>query len=284
MFCSTLYSQLAPSEIAGFDYKVLPSVNTVEIAEYNLALHQAYELGSHNLRLRLSYLGRTFSFFDVDNFRNLEEIEESHQFALNVGYTFRFDEHWALNVNVAPTVSSNFGQSLSSKDFIVNMDSYASRHWVNGKFRSSINFGLAYGTYLGEPQLLPLVYYFLSKENKWMLTLGFPKTKFSKKINERHIVSSFANVSGTFTNISSSLFFDGLGDLTNTKLVYNSFDFGIEYLYRIQPNLTASMRSGYAVAGNLNIIDSDDNELYDFDPNGSIYLSMGLKLNLKYDK
>lgn len=284
MFCSTIYGQLAPSEIAGFDYKVLPSVNTVEIAEYTLTLNQGYELGNHDLGFQLSYLGRTFSFFDFDNFRDLEEIEESHQFALNVRYTFKFDKNWAINATVAPTVSSNFGQSLTSRDFIVNVDAYISRYWANENFRSSINFGLAYGTYLGEPQLLPLVYYFLSEENKWMLTLGFPKTKFSKIFNERHMVSSFAYVSGTFTNISSALFFEGLGDLTNTKLVYNNFDFGIEYLYRIQPNLTVSIRSGYAVADNLRIIDSDDNMLYDFDPNGSVYLSMGLKLNLKNDK
>ncbi len=284
MFCSTLYGQLAPSEIAGFDYKVLPSVNTIEVAEYTLALNQEYEMANHALGLHLSYLGRTFSFFDVDNFRDLEEVEESHQFALNLGYTFRFNANWALNATVVPTISSNFGQSLTSRDFIVNFDGYISRYWTKENFNSSINFGLAYGTYLGEPQLLPLVYYFLSKENKWTLTLGFPKTKFSKIFNERHIVSSFAYVSGTFTNISSALFFEGLGDLTNTKLVYNNFDFGFEYLYRIQPNLTASIRSGYAVAGNLRIVDSDDDLLYDFDPNGSVYMSMGLKLNLKYDK
>ncbi|MEM7486056.1 MAG: DUF6268 family outer membrane beta-barrel protein, partial [Bacteroidota bacterium] len=136
-------------------------------------------------------------------------------------------------------------------------------------------------TYLGQPQFLPIINYNLLIEDKWNISLGFPETRLERKINERNIISTNASASGSYSNVSSSILFNGIDSLTNTKLVFNDFDFGLEYLYRIQPNFTASMKSGYSLVENFSIQDKEDEIRYNFEPNGSIYFSMGLKYNLK---
>ncbi|MEM7485980.1 MAG: hypothetical protein AAF348_12300 [Bacteroidota bacterium] len=141
MISSVLYAQLAPKEIAGFEYTMLPDINNTEIREFGIKVNQECKLGLGQLNLGLEYLDRSFSFFNINGLEDLQDIERTHRLTLTIDYKKMIWENWGFNVKIAPTMDSTLKQSVGSEDLLLNMDGLVSLNWSGVKTISKFDFG-----------------------------------------------------------------------------------------------------------------------------------------------
>ena len=276
----TLHAQL-PKEIASFAYSVFPSINNTDISETSIRLNTQFHWSNTTLQLQGAYVQRQYQFYGNAALINFGNFETTHFLQFKGTVSRWLGKNWKLQSEIAPSLASNLENGVSTKDWVLNQSAGLIKEWNGPNRKVALKFGVGRGTYFGKPQFIPIFKYGVSHDNKWSLNLGFPQSEYIRIINERNSITSFVTVNGTYTNLSGSLSIDNLGTFEHAKLVQNGIDFGLEYLFRIQPNFTTSLKSGYSMVNSLEIQDDNENILYDFDPNGSIYVSIGLKYNIK---
>lgn len=269
-----------PLELGRFEYSILPDLGDTDLRRYSLNVTGGKQIKSGSIGLGLAYSLNDFTFFNASRTFDKSLYGEIHTISTNIFYKHNVNSSWSLNISVAPTLSSNFKNGLNNEDFVFNTSVTASKRWETDSGFSVLSFGILYGTILGEPQFLPAVSFRKIVNEKWGYHLGIPLTGVHYTIDERHSFLARASFSGLYGNNSENTTFMGIGDFTNTKLSYRGVDLGLEHNYRIQPNLTTVIRIGYVLADRLEVLDEDNNLLYDFEPNNSVYLTMGLKFNL----
>ncbi|TAI47200.1 hypothetical protein EW142_10970 [Flagellimonas allohymeniacidonis] len=280
MISSTLQAQI-PREIASFDYSLLPNINNTDISETSIRLNHQFNWANTTLQLHGTYLQRQYQFYGNTALINFGNFETTHFLQFKGTVNRSLGKNWKLQSEIAPSLASNLENGLSTRDWVLNQSVGLVKEWNGPNRKVSLKFGAGRGTFFGKPQFVPILKYGISHGNKWSLNLGFPKSDYIQVINERNSIASFIAVNGTYTNLSGNISIDDLGTFEHAKLVQNGIDFGLEYLFRIQPNFTTSLKSGYSMVNSLEIQDENENILYDFDPNGSVYISIGLKYNIK---
>ncbi len=275
-----IWSQSPNMEIAGFEYTTIPDVGGASVEKYSMNLNLGKKFKNRGvLGLGVSYDYHDFIFNNASLSFDARPYESMHRITADFSFKYNINTTWSTDVIFAPSLSSNFEESLSNEDIVINSSLTLSKSW--GEEKSSLfTFGIGYGTLLGKPQLIPLVSFQKKVNSKWNYIVGIPKTEINYHFNSRHKIAVLAGLRGFFGNISSTVNFPGIGPFTNTKLQYNSLDTGINYTYRIQPNWTTIIKVGYSPWNQLEILDSENNEIYDFEPDSSLFISMGLKFNL----
>ncbi len=276
-----MWSQNPNTEIAGFEYTTIPNVGDTGIEKYTLNLNLGKRFKKRGtVGVGVSYTYYDFMFnnasldFDALSYENIHTIKSRFFFKYFINTT------WSANVMFAPMLSSNFEGSLSHEDVIISSAVTLSKSWSNEKASSLFTFGIGFGTALGAPQLIPIVSFKKKVNETWSYSLGVPRTEINYHFDSRHTLSTTASFNGLFGNISSTVDFQDLGSFVDTKLQYNSLDTSLDYRYRIQPNWTTIIKIGYSPWNQLKILDNENNEIYDFEPNSSLFIAMGLKFNL----
>ncbi|MBQ4819429.1 DUF6268 family outer membrane beta-barrel protein [Aquimarina sp. MMG016] len=280
-----LWSQMPEfnNEIAGIEYTTIPGIGETSVQKYQVNAGYRTKLPNGMLSYGLSYTYHEFMYatstvpFDPYSYENL------HVISTNLFYQHTITNSWYINLMMSPTIQSNLEDGISNEDIIINAMITGSKKWGNANNFSILNFGAGYGTQFGRPRIIPVIS-FRYKINKWNYFIGFPESGITYQPNIRHKVSANAFFNGVFGNISSQVTFPDIGTHTNTKLQYNTLDIGVAYKYRIQPNWTTVIRAGYSPWNELKILDQNNNDIYDFEADSSIFISMGLKFNLNKRK
>ncbi len=277
----TICGQNPNMEIGGFEYSIIPDLGDTSVEKYTLNLNLGKRFkkrGTFGVGVSYNYYDFMFNNasldFDAHSYENIHTIRARFFFKYFINTT------WSANVMFAPIVSSNFEGGLSHEDVIISSAVTLSKSWSNEKTSSLFTFGIGYGIALGEPQLIPIVSFRKKVNETWSYFLGIPRTKLNYHFDQRHTLSTEASLNGLFSNISSSINFQELGSFTDTKLQYNSLDTSLNYVYQIQPNWTTVVKIGYSPWNQLKILDNENNEIYDFEPDSSLFISIGLKFNL----
>ncbi len=272
-----------PGELGRFEYGIIPDMKDVDMKAYSISLRAGKRFKSTFVGLGLSYAKYDISLFNTPISSDFSSYEQMHTVNLNLSVRKVLKNSWSLNLVASPTLSSNFAEGIGSEDFLFNSFLLASKRWKPKKGTTTFSFGLAYGTFLGEPGILPALSFTRKFNDSWSLSLGIPRTGVDYQIDERHAVSARASARGFYSNNSESVSFEGLGSLENTKLRYNTIDLGLEHRYKIQPNLTTITRIGYLPNNRLEIRDDDHNLIYDFQTGSALYFTMGLSFNLNFN-
>ncbi|WP_282159760.1 DUF6268 family outer membrane beta-barrel protein [Ulvibacterium marinum] len=278
-----IYCQESQDYFEGvFEYGLIPSLGDTNLEKYVFSLNAIKNLNSGKLELGLDYLAHTFSFYNSSAILGTDSYDKTHTVQPEIGYHQNFGSKWAISVSAAPMLSSNFKNGLNNEDFIFNWSALVSKKWGKGDFPVSLTMGLGRGIILGEPGLFPILSFQGKITPKWRYILGFPYSKVAYKIDEKHSLSSKAIVSGIYVNNSETVSVNGLDNLEHTKLTYNGIDLGLEYNYHMSSGFIAVIRTGFTMANNLKVLDSNDNPLFDFEINSSPYVVMGLKYSLNF--
>ncbi|MGB5817948.1 MAG: DUF6268 family outer membrane beta-barrel protein [Saonia sp.] len=269
-----------PGELGRFEYSMVPSLGDTDLRQYGMHLTGGKKLKSGMVGLGLSYTKHEFSFFNT--FQTFDEslYENIHTVRASFFYRRILNDSWSMNIGATPTLSGNFKNNVSSDDLVFNVRAMVSKKWKSETGFSVLSFGIGYGTFFGEPQILPAFSFRKIVNRTWSYFLGIPTTGVNYNFNERHSIRARGAFSGLYANNSATTPFEGIGNLTNTKIRYNGADLGLEHHYRIQPNFTTVIRMGYLLGNRLEILDEANDLLYDFEPNGSAYVSIGLKFNI----
>ena len=127
-----------------------------------------------------------------------------------------------LNSNLIPDHSSNFEGSVSNEDFILGFTAVAKKTWAKRNKTSILTFGVDYGITYGKPQFFPLISFQNRINEKWSYDIGVPRTRVNFDIDNRHKLTFMASYNGIYANNSTSG-----DDLTDIKILYNSFDLAL---------------------------------------------------------
>ncbi|MDT0606804.1 hypothetical protein [Croceitalea rosinachiae] len=266
------------NELVSFEYSLVPSVGETEARMFNLSFttKKATEIGL--IGLSLSYSNHQFSFFEVDN--DLENsLEVFHIVEPRFFYSGSIKNNWSLNISMSPILSSSLINDITNEDLIYNGKITISKDWYNNKNFNSFTLGIGRGQILGEPQFFPIISFNKEIGERLSYSLGFPKSGLWYLVNERNLIHLRGMLSGIYANTSATTIFNG-DQIQHTKLKFSGLDIGLEHIYRLQPNISATTRIGFLSNNSLELLDSNQNLVYNFEPNGSAYLTMGIKYNL----
>ncbi len=276
-----IYCQVGQEPFEGlFEYGLIPSLGDVNLERYLFSLNALKKMNSGKLEFGLDYSALTFSFYDYNTSLSTDSYENTHTFQTKIGYHQDLGKKWVMSISLSPMLSSNFKNGPNSEDFIFNWSTSFSKEWGNGGFPISLTVGLGRGVLFGEPGLFPILSLRGKMAPEWDYLIGFPYSAVSYKINGKQSLSTKAVVSGTYANNSETVIINGLEHLGNTKLAYSEIDLGLEYNYRMSSGFTTVVRAGFSTANSLEVLDNNDNPLFDFKVDPSPYIIMGLTYSL----
>lgn len=267
-------------EMGIWEYSMVPGIGDVDLEKHNASLFGAFTLHKGLLEAGLTYNNHNFNFYGTSTDFDTTVYESMHTLTAHIAYRRPLNTQWSINVAMAPMLSSNFNEVVSSEDFVMNAFLAFIRSWSHGNGASQLTMGIGYGTLFGSPRFFPIISFKNKVNERWSYSLGIPQTGISYAFTERHVLRARVTPIGLYANSSEPIFLNGIGYVQNPKLRFNGRDFGLEHNYRLQPRLTTVLRVGYTNVDNLDVLDDNNGILYDFEPDGSPYITMGIQYNL----
>lgn len=266
------------NKLTSFEYSLVPSIGDADAKMFNLSftVEKATEIGL--IGLSMTYSNYQFSFFHFP--RNLENsLDIFHIIEPRFFYNGNFENNWSFNISMSPILSSNFINEITNEDLIYNGRITVSKEWYTNENFNSFTLGLGRGQVFGEPQFFPIISFKKEIGEKFNYSLGFPESGIRYAANERNLIHLRGTLSGIYTNNSTTIIYNG-DQMEHTKFKFNGLDIGIEYIYRLQPNISTITRIGFLTNNSLELQDSNQNVVYNFQPNESAYFTMGIMYNV----
>lgn len=267
-------------EIAGLEYGFLPDLGRTKVRNFKAHLNLGKPIGRSIIGFGLSYQNVDFAFDESTNVINLDTYENMHAIRANLSFVRPLGNSWTMIASVGPSLMSNFGEGITSEDFVFNIIAGATKRWGDFDRNTMLMIGVLYGTQLGEPRLLPALSLRQKLNAHWSYSVGLPVTRLDYHINDRHRFSLMASPEGIFANNSKAVAVAGGRSLTNTKLQFNGLNTRIAYSYRFTKFLACTAEGGFIPLATLKILDDENEDIYDFEPDAGTYFKVGLKLVL----
>lgn len=229
----------------------------------------------HFLVNGLRYSNAKINFDRVESF-STTELEEFHTLEYTLGYTFLLNEKWRFTAQVAPRITSNLTESISSDDFIINGAIILIRT-LNNKKKSRLSLGLTYSQTIGIPAPIPFITYWREVSENFTYTLGFPITKAKYFFdNKKSSLETFVRIDGYFANLSNDIVVNGnTAESISLSQVITGLGFDKYYGKRI--NLF--VKAGYTLRNSLRLNEGLSDEVFDFDLSNAFFLRGGFKFN-----
>ncbi|MEM6893891.1 MAG: DUF6268 family outer membrane beta-barrel protein [Bacteroidota bacterium] len=271
----------AQTEIARMDYSVITDLGGNTVSDLDASFRQQLWQGKHNVSLKAEYQNREFTFFDGLNLNSLSNLNRIHTLGLSLDYEKKLGSAYSVRVILNPVLSTTWGQSLTRDDFYGLFETTVSKTWQRTNKSQTLSIGVFRNVAFGAPQILPSIAFDMTWENGWFVRVGFPESLFGLAWDERNSITLGSAFDGSYSHISSSWFQNGQPVDSASFLLLNGKELGLEYIYRLQPNFTTTLSTGYQFVDEFEITDTDETTLYDFGSDSSIYFSIGIQYNFK---
>ncbi|GAA0872918.1 hypothetical protein GCM10009117_20650 [Gangjinia marincola] len=275
-----VYGQFSHGELGRFEYNIVPNLGESQLERYHIAINFGKKI-----KKSLLLMGLDYSYYDIIyNEANVpfktDPFEQFHIFSTSFTYLRTLSNGWALNLTFAPTLSSNLESKLTKEDIIYNSFLGITKRWHKNLKKSRLLIGLAYGTRFGEPQFFPLINFTKTVNDRIKYYLGIPITGIDYSISQKNKISLKAQPLGFYVNNSEELTVFKQGNFENSKLRLNMINFSVEYNHKFSPMIETISSLGYTMVNTFDVLNTENNIIHDYDPNGSFQFSMGLKINL----
>lgn len=207
--------------------------------------------------------------FEIDA---LDSEKDFHAIEYTLGIVHKLPKDWKVIASVTPMLSSDFEESISSDDFLMQANALAiKRSGPNFEY----GFGLTYTTKFGDPLLLPVLR-MTYKKNNWTTLVSLPSyVSQYYNFNEKTKVGLKAAVYGNAFNAT----FDGnIYNSDVNRVVYSRITVGPEFQVKLFRDLYLNASSGVSLRNILEVQDTDLNTIGDFDIDNKFFLNVGLKI------
>ncbi len=272
-------------ELVRVDYTVIPSLGDIQLDRQGVNLNFFKKLNSGGLRLGLAYSRSELTFKDADESHQFGDFDNFHILRFNMSYIRPLAKNWSINISLAPTLSSNFKGALSTEDIIYTAFGTVGKQWITTNKRSSLRFGLAFGTQFGSPLLFPVLSYQKQVNEKLSYAIGLPVTGIFYTINKYNSINFRIRPEGAFVNNSNILRIAGDDrDFANTKLQLNAFSLSLGYDLQLDKHWVTTFSVGYIPTSNIEVLDDNNDVIYDFEADESISINIGLSFNINRTK
>ncbi|MEM6893894.1 MAG: DUF6268 family outer membrane beta-barrel protein [Bacteroidota bacterium] len=271
-----------PQEVEplSIDYGVIPDLGGTEIERYQIGAMFGKRLGKGQFGIGVGYQYLDFTFDETTNLLDVSSYAQMHIIGTNVSYVRPLKNNWGLIVMGGASIMSNLDDGITGEDFVFNTLIGANKRWGDHSKGSSLLFGLLYGTQFGEPTILPAVSFRQQLNERWSYSLGLPITGINFQFHPKHRLSALASPQGIFGNNSSEVAVDGNRILKDTKLQFNGINARLAYRYHFAKHIAFLTEVGFVPGATLKILDSDNEEVYDFEPGSGAYFNLGLRFVL----
>lgn len=215
------------------------------------------------------------TMYDYPLLQTREYQKKLQQFYYHLTFVHKWNEKWALLVNLKPTFASDFEQKLSSDDFVFQGSVIATKI-IYDQFK--IGAGFVSSTRWGSPKLVPVVnmHYKNNRHNlnailplsmKYTYAL-LPEEKLKLGVQYTRNGANF-NISATDIPKSDMAEID--------KINYSRANIGAHSSYQLTKILRLEASGGISAGRKYNLVDVDEN-VHDFSSKSSPYFNVGLVL------
>ena len=219
------------------NYSSIPDLGGTEIRSYGANFNFGLPIKESIVGFSLGYQNLDFSFNETTNLIDLSAFENMQVIRSSISFMKPIKDELRFVLSVGTSIMSNFGDGISSEDFVFNAIIGAMKKWGNEERNTTLLLGAFYGTQFGEPTLLPAISLSQKLNQHWSYSLGLPATGLNYKINEKNRLSLLASPQGIFGNNSNLQAVEGNRTITNTKLQFNGIKTRLAYQFRFQKNL-----------------------------------------------
>ena len=268
-------------ELARLDYTLFPSLGEVQLEKTNFSLGIGKKLNKGLLAFNIGYTRYDLFFKESPSAILLADFEDLHSVRFNIIYGRFLKNNWAINAMISPMLSSNFEGNLTTEDFVYTSFLSATKSWPKGNLTSKLTFGAAFGTLFGRPRLFPLISYSKELSPTMRYSLGLPVTGFFYDVNDKSTLNVTIRPEGFFANNSIPLMLDNGQQITDSKLQFNGLKLALGYRLKFNNNWRAQFNLGYLPVNTMEIIDNDNNTIYDIETDETIFINIALSFNLK---
>ena len=259
------------------NYGVIPDLGTTEVTYYGLNISFPKRIGKSALIFGVGYQYYDFTFNESTNVVDLSSYANMHMVRSNISYVRPLKNSWGIMISVGTSLMSNFGDGISAEDFVFNAILGVTKKWGDNTRNSNLLVGAFYGTQFGEPTVFPALSFNQKLNEHWSYSLGIPVTGLTYNINTKHRLAVLASPQGIFGNNSNTVAVDGNRTLANTKLQFNGINTRLTYRYLFTKNLAFVAEAGFVPNPTLKILDDENEEIFDFNPESGAYANIGLR-------
>lgn len=263
------------------NYSFIPDLGGTEVTNYGVNLNFGIPLKKGLVGLSMGYQRLDFDFGESTNLVNLSSYETMQVIKSSASYIIPLKDSLNFIISAGASLMSNFGDGLSSEDFLFNAIVGGLKRWGNYEKNSTLLIGALYGTQFGQPTLLPAISFNQKINEHWSYSLGLPVTGVNYRINNGHRFSLLASPQGIFGNNSNEERVEGNRTITNTKLQFNGINTRITYQFKFTKYLAFFTEGGFIPTSVLKILDDANNEIIDLNPGSGTYINVGLRLVVK---
>ncbi|WP_103071747.1 DUF6268 family outer membrane beta-barrel protein [Aquimarina sediminis] len=199
--------------------------------------------------------------------------KEFHSIAYTAGITKVLPKRWSVTLNLSPTLATDFEESLSSDDLILQFSALAMKR---SSPYFSYGFGLAYTTRFGSPTVLPLLSLTYKKNN--FTTLAILPAYIAQYYSFNEDKYRMGLKVATFGNLYNAEL-DQIGaNLDLNRVSYSRITFGPDFRAKLFNDFYLNLGGGMAFRNILEFQDSDLNTAFDFDTDNKFFFNVGIKL------
>lgn len=262
------------------EFKYVPSTsNTVGFQDSNVAFKYAVKLKNGSLINGLKYTSNRVIYNDSEK---LEEEPLGIELFQSIAYSLNLKKEivngWSYNVNIAPTVASNFESSLTFDDFFVDGGVVFAKKFNN----NTIHFGVVRNLFYGFHSPIPLITVDGAINDNLKYSVGFPITELSYIVNNTNEFSMFVKPKGFYANIANDLVVNVDDDVESVQ--FQSFVTGLQFSHCVDDNWLIVFDAGYQLKSDYELLDKNKNSVYEFKTKNNFSAGVSLKFNLLNDK
>ncbi|MBV7267748.1 DUF6268 family outer membrane beta-barrel protein [Winogradskyella luteola] len=267
-------------ELGRFEYSLLPSLGDTQLEKTAVSLGMGKKINKSLLAVRLNYTKYDIYFKDALFGNALNDFENIHTIRLNLIYKRPLRNNWFLNALISPMLSSTFEGDISADDFFYNTFLSTSKVWTKNDLKSNLTVGIGFGTLFGRPRLFPLVSYSRQVSLNTKYSIGLPVTGLFHNIDKKSAINFTLSPEGFFANNSASILNAQGEEIANSRMQFNGLKIALGYQLKFEENWITHFKLGYMPISNMEVIDIEDDTLYDIDTNETIFLNIAVSFNL----
>ena len=208
-----------------------------------------------------------------------EDITKLYNINYGLKYKLPIAQKWLLTSSAKAAIVSNLASSINSNDLLLTGSVLASKTFGTEDHDELLSFGLSYTTITGKPSILPVVSYTKQVNDKFSFGIGFPETFAYYKINTISSIQSVLKMDGVYANLNNEM---AINTTTNAeKLSLSSTSLGLGYNYAMDDSWRISFNGGYALSNNFELLNIDDDTVYNFETESKPFFSAGITFNIK---
>ena len=210
---------------------------------------------------------------------NTEDLDQFYKINYGLKYIYPINHKWSLAGQAGTSISSNLTGTLTSEDFNFRGSISAVKRGGTFEKPSRVMFGLNYSAILGKPRILPFLSYAKKVSDKFSYGIGFPNTYSEFTINNRSSFKGSVWLNGFYSNLSNPV--NVSMTTAANKASFTAISLGLDYNYKMDEMWVLTFKVGYSLHNEYELLDDNDNAVYNFDLGTKPYFSMGVKINLK---